>query len=69
MTESKDSNLVPEANEKNPLWMPKGSIRSLIAGTVIIGCVGLGIWTQDMAVLEKLAMLVAGFYFGQYVNR
>lgn len=49
----------------NPLGLPPGSVRSILALVIVLGAIGVGVYLQDMPVLEKLALLVLGFYFGQ----
>ena len=47
------------ADNKNPLWMPSGSVRAIIALMVVAGYIILN-GTVD----KDLVMLVLGFYFG-----
>ena len=43
-----------------PLWMPTGSVRSIIAIVVILAT----IFNPECESIAKLAVLVVGFYFG-----
>lgn len=55
----------PTTDADNPLWMPMGSVRSIIALTVICGFM---IFVFKYPVipqeLNNLLMIVVGFYFG-----
>ncbi len=42
-----------------PLWLPRGSVRALIALIIVVGY----IWTKK-EVDKDLVLLVLGFYFG-----
>ncbi|WP_456478120.1 hypothetical protein [Geoglobus ahangari] len=46
-------------NENQPLWMPRGSVRAIIALAIVIGYIAI-----NRTVDKELVMLVLGFYFG-----
>ncbi|AIY89897.1 hypothetical protein [Geoglobus acetivorans] len=46
-------------NENQPLWMPQGSVRAIIALAIVIGYIVI-----NRAVDKELVMFVLGFYFG-----
>ena len=48
---------------KTPLWMPEGSVRSILALVVVVAAT-VGYFVETIIPLE-LVTLVLGFYFGQ----
>ena len=56
---------MPE-NNKNPLWLPVGSVRAIIALTVVGAGVGMFIAKGNVPeALVGIIGLVIGFYFGK----
>jgi len=56
-------------NNNNPLWLPKGSIRSIIAlGIVSAAIVAVFKLIEVPQPLWDLALVVIGFYFGTKVG-
>jgi hypothetical protein len=54
---SEENNVAPSGNS-NPLWMPTGSVRSIIALGVVAG------YAYGLIAEIEMVMLVLGFYFG-----
>ena len=51
-------------NQDQPLWLPEGSVRSLVAITVVVVTVASLAINEEVEKLTELAFLVLGFYFG-----
>ena len=53
-------------NNKNPLWMPKGSVRAVIGLCITIGFLGYTFMSGQVSpeVLTGIVGMVIGFYFG-----
>ncbi len=51
-------------DKNNPLGLPPGSVRALIASIIVIGYV-----VVNKTVDKELIMLVLGFYFGSRLAR
>lgn len=56
-------------DELNPLWLPKGSVRAILAISLIVTLMYLSITTGDIpdAVLG-ITSIIIGFYFGKRDN-
>ena len=53
------------ANNNNPLWMPKGSVRSILALGLAFGTLTYGfIFKQFPQELIGIVGTIIGFYFG-----
>jgi len=50
-------------NDKPPLWMPRGSIRGLIAIGLVTAMVGLAIMGKENQALTGLTGMALGYYF------
>lgn len=51
-------------NPKQPLWLPQGSVRALLAIILIVSTVILAVQGQiEARVIAELAGIVAAFYF------
>lgn len=49
---------------KQPLWLPQGSVRAILAIALIVSAVALAFAGKvDPAKIVELAVLVAAFYF------
>lgn len=52
-------------NPKQPLWLPQGSVRAILALVLVIAVVGLSFAALvDPEKLVELAVMVIAFYFG-----
>jgi len=50
--------------ETNPLWMPKGSIRAIIALGVVLSAVGmLAVGKLDADTFIMITAIITGYYF------
>jgi len=50
--------------ENNPLWMPKGSIRAIIALGVVLSAVGmLAAGKLDADTFIMITAIITGYYF------
>ena len=52
------------AVDNNPLWLPAGSVRSIIALLLVVAAVGLAIATGNVDTVDTLAVAAVSFYFG-----
>lgn len=52
-------------NKDEAFWLPKGSIRALLALTVVGGVTYLCLVTQNIEILSGLAGAGIGFYFSK----
>jgi len=52
------------SEESNPLWMPKGSIRAIIALGVVLSAVGmLATGKLDADTFIMITAVITGYYF------
>ena len=50
--------------DNNPLWMPRGSVRSIIALLLVAAAVSLAITSGNVDTVDTLAVAAVAFYFG-----
>lgn len=61
--DAKVSEPVQPEYKKNPLFLPPGSIRALMALIVITAFVGICIYTENIEALAVIATMIAKDYF------
>ena len=53
-----------KTNDNEPLWMPEGSVRAILALIIVITClVYTFVYRADSSTLNVVMMAVLGFYF------
>lgn len=55
-------------NASQPLGLPAGSVRALLALTVVLAFVGLCVWRGDIPSLKDIVLMAVSFYFGSKVK-
>lgn len=50
-------------DDKSPLWLPPGSVRSIIALALVAAFI-VALFLADVADIKDVVLVVIGFYFG-----
>ncbi len=58
----------PVGNHGEALGLPPGSVRALLALTIVVAYVGLCIWHGDVPQLKDIAIMAVSFYFGSKIK-